>query len=183
MLAARGHDAKGVDPRAPAGDQYDRRRFEDVPVELNDALVACTSLHHVADLPAAVDALAQRVSPTGVLVVVEWAWERFDERTALWCFGRLPQEASWLQVLRDGWVASKKPWDSYVRDWARHRGMHEGSQVEAALGERFAMENLGEGPYFFPDLADVDVADEQDAIVLGQIAPTAIYRLGRRPQD
>jgi hypothetical protein len=27
--------------------------------------------------------------PGGVLVVVEWAWERFDEATARWCFARL----------------------------------------------------------------------------------------------
>ena len=180
MLAARGHEAKGVDPRAPAGDQYERCSLEDVPVDLHDALVACTSLHHMADLPAAVDALAERVSPTGVLVVVEWAWERFDERTARWCFDRLPDEGTWLHVLREGCAATGARWDSYIRDWAGHQGMHAGSEVEAALGERFEIESLGEGPYFFPDLPDVDAADEQEAIALGQIAATAIYRLGRR---
>jgi SAM-dependent methyltransferase len=180
MLAARGHDAKGVDPQAPVGDQYDRRNFEELPVTLHDALVACTSLHHMADLPGAVDALAKRVSQTGVLVVVEWAWERFDERTARWCFDLLPEDGTWLHGLRDGWLATGGPWDSYIRDWARHRGMHAGSEVETALGERFALESLGDGPYFFPDLPNIDAVAEREAIAMGRIAATTICRLGRR---
>lgn len=174
MLRTRGHEARGVDPRAPSGDHYDRRNFQDLPYEPYDALVACTSLHHVADLPAAVDALAERVTPSGVLVVIEWAWERFDERTASWCFDRLPEQKTWLHGLRDGWAASGGSWDAHVRHWALQRGMHSGSEVEAALGERFDLDEAGEGPYFFPDLPDVAAVAEEEAIASGHITATAI---------
>jgi SAM-dependent methyltransferase len=56
-----------------------------------DAIVACTSLHHVADLTAALDLVDAVLVPGGVAVIVEWARERFDEATARWCFDRLPR--------------------------------------------------------------------------------------------
>jgi SAM-dependent methyltransferase len=52
-------------------------------------VVACTSLHHVADLDQVLDLIHDTLTPGGVLVVVEWARERFDETTARWCFARL----------------------------------------------------------------------------------------------
>ena len=51
--------------------------------------MACTSLHHVADLGDVLDGVGAALAPDGALVVVEWAWERFDEATARWCFARL----------------------------------------------------------------------------------------------
>lgn len=55
-----------------------------------DAIVACTSLHHIADLGTALDLVEAALIPGGRLVIVEWAWERFDAPTARWCFDRLP---------------------------------------------------------------------------------------------
>ncbi len=84
------YDAEGIDPEAPHGPHYHRIEFEGYaagpPVA---AMVACTSLHRVADLDTVIDLIAQRLEPGGVLVVVEWARERFDEATARWCFARL----------------------------------------------------------------------------------------------
>ena len=50
-LGAAGHDIEGVDPEAPEGTAYHRVEFERYDVRQPvDAVVACTSLHHVADL-------------------------------------------------------------------------------------------------------------------------------------
>jgi len=52
-------------------------------------VVACTSLHHVIDLNEVRDLVGggtlwgAALVPSGALVVVEWAWERFDEATML----------------------------------------------------------------------------------------------------
>jgi hypothetical protein len=92
VLRSAGYTATGVDPAAPRGSWYCPVEFEryDMP-EPADAIVACTSLHHVADLTEVTDRLAEALAPGGLLVVVEWARERFDETTARWCFDRLPQ--------------------------------------------------------------------------------------------
>ena len=63
MMQAAGYQATGVDPEAPPGLSYRQVEFEryEAPGQL-DAIVACTSLHHVADLPAVLD-LAVRIEP------------------------------------------------------------------------------------------------------------------------
>src|SRR4029450_4065574 len=89
-----GYLALGVDPEAPEGSDYQRIEVEgyDPPWPV-DCVVASLSLHHVAKLDVALDRLRDLLVPAGVLVVLEWAWERFDETTARWCFARLAPPA------------------------------------------------------------------------------------------
>ena len=51
MLRSAGYDASGIDPEAPEGPWYHRVEFEqhEMPGPAA-AVVACTSLHHVADV-------------------------------------------------------------------------------------------------------------------------------------
>jgi SAM-dependent methyltransferase len=124
-LAAAGYEAIGVDLEAPDGPQYRRAPFEVTVVAAPfDAVVACTSLHHVAHLGQVVDKVAAVLSDHGVAVVVEWDWERFDEATARWCFERLSatEPEGWLHHRRDGWAASGMVWDEYRRLWATQEG-------------------------------------------------------------
>ena len=65
------------------------------------AVVACTSLHHVADVGEVLDAARAALAAGGTLVVVEWARERLNEATARWCFNRLPPPSENL-----GWAAA-----------------------------------------------------------------------------
>jgi len=127
-LLGGGYDAVGVDPEAPNGPGYHRVEFEQyqppAPVE---GVVASTSLHHVADLDEVLDRVATALAPEGALVVVEWAWERFDEATARWCFARLAPpaptaEPGWLNEYQQRWAASGQPWDAYCRAWAAAGG-------------------------------------------------------------
>ncbi len=123
-----GYQAVGVDPEAPEGADYRRVEFERfAPPHPVDCVVASLSLHHVADLDAALDRLPVLLAPGGVLVVVEWAWERFDEASARWCFARLAPPADgaepvWLHHHQERWAASGQPWDAYLRAWASQEG-------------------------------------------------------------
>jgi len=184
LLHAGGYGATGIDPEAPQGPGYGRIEFEryDMP-EPADALVACTSLHHVADLGQVLDMAGAALVPGGVLVVVEWARERFDEATARWCFGRLPQqdeESGWLHDRRAEWQASGQAWDAYCRSWADGEGLHSGQDILRELRARFETGRLEYGPYFFPDLAGTSEADERAAIDAGQIQANRIQYRGRR---
>ena len=90
LLVDGGYQAVGVDPEAPDGSNYDQVKLERYAApQPVDCVVASLSLHHVADLEETLSRLRNLLVRGGVLVVVEWAWERFDEATARWCFARL----------------------------------------------------------------------------------------------
>jgi SAM-dependent methyltransferase len=181
-----GYDAVGVDPEAPEGPVYHQVQFEQYqspqPVE---CVVACTSLHHVDDLGDVLDRVGAALAPDGAVVVVEWAWERFDEATARWCFARLAPpapaaEPGWLHRRWDEWAASRKSWDESCRAWTTQEGLHTGQAIVRELDARFDRRLCVLGPYFFADLADITEADEQAAIDAGQIRATGIRYAGRR---
>jgi len=120
----------------------------------------------------------QALAPGGVIVVVEWAWERFDEATARWCFGRLPEpgagDPGWLHERQAQWAASGQSWDTCLRSWAEAESLHTGQAILDALETRFRRRHLSFGPYFFPDLAEVSEAGEQAAIDVGLIRANRI---------
>jgi SAM-dependent methyltransferase len=183
MLRVDGYDAVGIDPQAPDDAHFQRIEFEraELPHQV-DAVIASTSLHHVADPAQVIDRISNTLTSGGALVVVEWSWERFDEQTAAWCFKRLgsDDQAGWLHLRRDEWLASGHDWPSYLRDWAERDRLHPGDLLLRLLDERLERQLLTNGPYFFPDLVDTTEADEQTAIEAGQIQPTRIDYVGTR---
>jgi SAM-dependent methyltransferase len=179
-----GYTATGVDPDAPAGPAYVQAEFESYdPPDPVHAVVASTSLHHVADLDLVVDRMAAALRPGGTAVVIEWASESFDEATARWCFARLPgpgpgDEPGWLHRLQAEWAESGLPWDAYIGGRLAEEGLHPGGKVIGALGGRFTRRSCAHGPYFFAELAGVTEADEQAAIDAGRIQAAGIRYAG-----
>jgi SAM-dependent methyltransferase len=184
-LRRAGYDAVGVDPDAPEDGGYHRIEFELYePPEPVAAVVACTSLHHVIDIDLVLDRVATALMPAGILVVVEWAWERFDEATAQWCFAHLPPvapgaEPGWLHRHRDEWIASGRSWQEYCRSWAAEEGLHASQDILRKMAGRFDPWWCTQGPYFFCDLAGITENAEQVAIDAGQIQATGIRYAGR----
>jgi SAM-dependent methyltransferase len=184
-LESAGYEAIGVDPEAPQGPAYRQVEFEryDLPGQV-DAIVACTSLHHVADLGTALDLIDAALVPGGIAVVVEWARERFDEATARWCFARLPpatgDHPGWLNHRQAEWRESGQSWDAYLRSWEQAEGLHAGQAILDELDARFDSRLATYGPYFFPELDGISEADEQAAIDRGLIQANRIQYAGRR---
>jgi SAM-dependent methyltransferase len=184
-LRAHGYDALGIDPQAPEGIDFQQTEFENADIsQPADVVVACASLHHVADLADVVDRIASALAPPGALIVVEWAWERFDEETARWCFARLgpdddSAEPGWLRRHRNDWAASGQSWDSYLAGWAEHERLHRGEVIVRTLQARFDTRLLANGPYFYADLARTTADDEQAAIEAEQIQATCIRYVGQ----
>jgi SAM-dependent methyltransferase len=182
MLRSSGYEAIGVDPEAPNEEGYRRVEFEQGETFRDvNAVVASTSLHHVADPGQVIDRIAGTLAPAGTLVVVEWDWQRFDKPTAEWCFRRLGsnENAGWLHRRRDECVASGQRWRVYLGEWARREQLHAAETLLRLLDERFDREHLAHGPYFFPDLAETTEEDEQAAIEAGQIRATRVDYVGR----
>jgi SAM-dependent methyltransferase len=178
-LRASGYDAVGVDPKAPEEAGYHRVEFEqaELPTEA-DAFVASTSLHHVADPAEVLDRVAATLAPGGTVVVVEWAWEDFDEPTAQWGFDRLGSEEGWLRRRRDEWRESGGPWRTFLQGWARGHGLHSAQTLLSLLDERFERRQLSRGPYLFADLASTSPEEEQRAIDAGEITAIRVDYAG-----
>ena len=181
-LRSRGYAAIGVDPEAPEGDDFRRVEFERLDLDGGvDAVIASASLHHVADPAEVVDRIAGILAPGARVIVIEWDWEAFDERTAEWCFARLDGdgEHDWLRHHRDRWVASELPWSEYLAGWARDERIHPAAELLPLLDERFRREHLAAGPYLFADLAGTSEEDETAAIAAGEIRATRVDFVGR----
>ncbi len=171
FLLESGYEAVGVDPKAPSGSHYAGIEFEGFEsAQPFDAAIACTSLHHVRDPGRVLDRLVAMLPSGGRVVVVEWAWERFDEATAKWCFARIEEHgSSWLHRHRDEWVASGREWDQYLRAFASHHGLHSAQELLRALDERLDRQLSEDGPYFFADLSGMTDTEELAAIEAGAI--------------
>ena len=183
-LRAAGYDAIGVDPAAPDGEEYHRMEFERHQADgVFDAVVASTSLHHVADPADVLDRVVRILAPGGRVVVIEWDWEAFDEPTATWAFRRVgpSDDARWLRTHRDAWAASGLPWVGYLDSWAGEHGIHRAGELLRLLEERFRLEPLAYGPYLFADLDGTTAEDEQAAIAAGEISATRIEVVGSLP--
>jgi SAM-dependent methyltransferase len=184
-LVRAGYDATGVDPGAPEGSAYRRAAFEEYwPDGPADAVVASLSLHHVDDPGVVLDHVAEVLGPDGVVVVVEWISENFDEVTARWCFGhelRDPAEpGAWLGGLHAEWEASGLSWDGFRRDWLERHGLHAATVIRRELEARFAVTHLSTGPFYFPDLVGTDAPAEQAAIDAGQLRAGCLRYAGSR---
>jgi SAM-dependent methyltransferase len=174
-----GYEAIGVDPQAPEGEAYRRLEFErcELPVPLG-AVIACTSLHHVADPGEVVAKIADALAPDGAVIIVEWDWESFDEATARWCADRA-EDGSWLQRRLEGWRASGQRWEDYFRSWAEEHGIHSARKLLGLLDKRFERVSCERGPFLFADLAGVSEADELAAIGSGGIRAMRVDYVGR----
>jgi SAM-dependent methyltransferase len=183
-LRAAGYDALGVDPEAPDGEHFRRIEFErlDEPPGGVHAVVASTSLHHVADPGEVLDVVERILAPTGRVIVIEWDWEAFDQSTAEWCFQRLGanEDADWLRRHRDEWAASGLPWSDYLRGWALEHRIHPARELLERLDERFRREHLSRGAYFFADLAETSEQEEQEAIAADEIRATRVEVVAQR---
>jgi SAM-dependent methyltransferase len=182
-LRRAGYEASGVDTDAPDEPGYYRVEFEGfTAARPADAVIACTSLHHVVDPDVVLEHVRAALHPGGALVVVEWDWPRFDERSARWCFARLgdTDPPGWLSRHRDRWRESGQPWPDYLASWAAEEGLHPGDALIAALTHQFDTVLLARGPYVFADLDGISPDDERAAIDRGELNATGIQFVGTR---
>lgn len=179
-LLSDGYEAVGVDPAAPEGPAYRRIEFEraDLPAAV-DAVVASTSLHHVADPGVVLERVAGMLGGAGRVIVVEWDWEQFDEVTARWCLERGVQQDGWLHRRLEAWADDGQSWEDCFHGWAVEHGLHGVQRLVAELDQRFERVDYRRGPYLFTELVGTSSSDEQLAIDAGEIPALRVDYLGR----
>ena len=169
-LAARGYDVLGIDPHAPDEPPFRRITLDDLP-EPNpfDAAVAGNVLHHVRPLGRALDKLA-RLAP--LLVIEEFAWERFPGPAAEWY-------ESQHRILRAAGLEPKGPPD--LGEWrARHADLHPSEVVLAELRARYTEVALERPPFFQRWLGGVATEElERSLVAAGAIPAIGVRWSGR----
>jgi SAM-dependent methyltransferase len=181
-LDGEGYDVSAIDPAAPPGEIFRRVKLEDLdPDDVPfDAVVASSSLHHVADLGVALDRIVALLAPGGRLVLDEFAWDRLDLTTADWYYGQLRALAA------AGRHAGAPPsLDACCREWEEeHVGLHGHHDMRAELDARFDEVLFAWTPYLYRLLGgEVSAALEEQLIVSRAIQATGFRYVGipRRP--
>jgi SAM-dependent methyltransferase len=146
-LARTEYVVTAIDPRAPEGAIFRRVELDQFEGEDGfDGVLASVSLHHLERIDAAVDRIAELLRPGGVLVVEEWAKERFTGVTARWYYR---QRQALAAVGLD-----EKPVGDDFEGWLAHwhdghAGVHPLADVRRALDRRFAERYAAWGPYLY----------------------------------
>ena len=179
-LAAAGHQVTAIDPMAPAGEIFRQVSLETfVEPGPYDAVVAQLSLHHIGDLAAAFAKIHRLLRPGGVLVVDEWAEDRFlDEATMRWYYHQRQARAAAGQPD----TAPATTFAEWQRGWvAGHRGQHGFGALHGELMRHFRERLLTWGPYLYCyELDEALQPLEQKLIAQGAIQATGFRWVGER---
>jgi hypothetical protein len=167
-LADAGHDAIGIDPRAPDGERYRRMPLENLDDQRADAVVGERVLHHVEPLGAALEKLA-RIAP--VLILEEFAWEQMDGTTRDW------YESQHRALVAAG-VESNGP-----ATWARwedeHVDLHRSDVLRRELAARFQERHFEWRPYLYRWLAGPATESLEETLIgAGAIRPLGFRWVG-----
>jgi SAM-dependent methyltransferase len=175
-LDAAGYEITAIDPEAPSGEIFQRVGIEDFEgAGPYDAVVASRSLHHIPDLPAAVERIASLLRPGGTLVLAEFARERMRGSTAAW-YHR--QRQALAEVGASPPVAERC--EDWLRSWEEHHGdLHSGAAMLEALARRFDERHLEWTPYLFEHQLDEALEPlERELIERGLLEPTGLRYAG-----
>jgi len=162
-LQDRGHrvvaldlDAEAVAAARARGVDAHVARFPDLPAGLAptfDAVLFTRSLHHIHPLDSAVRQAAALMSPTGRVVVEDWAWNQVDDATARWMYALAAEWRTRGLAPADEFVHEGDPLGSWLREHERDCHLHRDTAMREALLASFAPLPLpleGERvPYFF----------------------------------
>jgi SAM-dependent methyltransferase len=173
-IAESGYEVLAIDPDAPAGDLFRATSLEEfADPEPFDAVVASLALHHVADLPRALDKIVSLLRPAGRLIVNEHAVDRLDETTARWYLEK-------RAVIRPD--ARARSLEQCLHDWEEHHaGLHGYAAMRKELDRRFTERFFAWMPYLYGELAGAVTDLEERALIdAGAIQATGFRYVGER---
>jgi SAM-dependent methyltransferase len=167
------HRVVAIDPQAPDGEIFRAVTLEEFDdPDPFDAVVASLALHHVADLPGALDKIAALLRPRGRLILNEHAVDRLDEPTARWYLDKRTQARPDRSQSLEG----------CMREWSDdHADLHGYAAMRDELDRRFTQRFFTWMPYLYGDLGAVTSKREEQALIdAGAIQATGFRYVGER---
>lgn len=178
-LDAAGYDVVAIDPAAPAGPIFRAVRLD----EFDDgrpfaAVVASLSLHHIEDLAAAVDKIADLLTDGGVLILNEWDRGRFRGTTARWYF----HQRQALAALGREHAQIDPTFEDWWRKWDERRSdVHPYAAMRPELDRRFVERSFARVPYLYGYRLGGEVEPlERALIAAGEIEAVGLRYVGTR---
>jgi ubiquinone/menaquinone biosynthesis C-methylase UbiE len=174
-LLAAGYEVTAIDPQAPDGPPFVRVTLEELETgDLFDAVVAAASLHHLHDLPAALDKISRLLVPGGLLIVDDYAKERVARPTAEWYYDR-------RQALAEaGGRTAAASFDECLRERQDDQAdIHTYAAMRAELDRRFRERLFAWGPYLYAELGTAAPREVEQALIdEGAIQATGFRYVG-----
>jgi SAM-dependent methyltransferase len=169
-ISRSGWGVVAIDPEAPSGDLFQAVPLEEFADPLPfDAVIASRALHHIADLPGALDKIARLLRPAGLLILNEHAWERLDEPTARW----------YLKHLAATEHSAHSSLNRCLADWkADHAGLHGYAAMRKELDQRFSERFFAWTPYLYGEISNPVEREERALIHAGEIQATGFRYVG-----
>ena len=161
-----------IDPAAPEGPIFQAVSLEEFadPARF-DAIVASRSLHHISDLAGALSKLQRLLVPAGRLILVEHAFDRFDEPTARW----------YLEKRRAIHSGARGSLQACLAEWeADHAGLHGSTAMRRELERRFTERWFAWTPSLYLELGEALEGEELSLIEAGSIQATGFQYVGER---
>jgi SAM-dependent methyltransferase len=173
-----GYKVVAVDPRAPNGRIFRQCRIEDLDeVRRFDVVVAGLALHHVDSLAVVLERISALLRARGQIIVYEFAWDQFDQKTAEWFWMR---RSALSPRMRRRFVGRSAP--GSLKKWRRTFGdLHTFPQMRRELDRRFAARFFAWTPYLhdYPGGISSEL-QERRAIEAGAIRPLGFRYIGQR---
>ena len=167
-----GYRVVAIDPAAPEGAIFQAVSLEEFadPARF-DAIVASRSLHHISDLAGALSKLQRLLVPAGRLILVEHAFDRFDEPTARW----------YLEKRRAIHSGARGSLQACLAEWeADHAGLHGSTAMRRELERRFTERWFAWTPSLYLELGEALEGEELSLIEAGSIQATGFQYVGER---
>jgi SAM-dependent methyltransferase len=170
-IARSGYEVVAIDPDAPRGQLFQAVSLKEfVAHDAFDAVVASRALHHIADLPAAVEKIAGLLRSGGRFILDEHACDRQDEKTARWYFEH-----------RAGEPGAPSSLEACLADWeADHADLHGYGAMRNELDLRFTERFFSWMPYLYGELAGVEEQEERALIEAGAIQAMGFRYVGEQ---
>lgn len=168
-IAGCGYDVVAIDPDAPRGQLFEAVSLEEfAATDAFDAVVASRALHHIPDLPGALEKIAGLLRSQGRLILDEHACDRLDEKTARWYFAQRAGEPGASRSLQACFGA----WEN------DHADLHGYAAMRKELDRRFTERFFSWMPYLYGELAGVDEEEERALIQEGAIQAMGFRYVG-----
>ena len=176
-LARAGYSVTALDPEAPEGPIFRRVPLESFSDDHRfDAVVASVSLHHVESPSAAFDQIERLLRPGGLLIVEEFARERFRGATARWYYERRRA----LAAAQPDYEPVEDDFEAWLRRWeVEHADIHPFAEMRCELDARFRQRSLSWEPYLYDYLLTDELEPlERELIRSGAIEATGVRYVG-----
>jgi SAM-dependent methyltransferase len=161
-----------IDPAAPEGAIFQAVSLEEFADQGRfDAIVASRALHHIHDLAGALSKLHRLLVPAGRLILVEHAFDRFDEPTARW----------YLEKRRATDAGAPSSLRACLAEWETdHAGLHGYTGMRRELDRRFTERWFAWTPSLYLELGKALQGEELRMIEAGSIQATGFQYVGER---